>query len=784
MQRTTRRAIMCALVAAAMASALTSPPSAAARTPAKPATTAPEPPMYAPPDKEAQARALDLATRALTGGQGVIERSSGDRFGAPRTVFGAGGLQFLSFPRTYRGLPVYGGEVNFMISRDGRTLHHTTTAQQAEIDVPVTPEIGERQARTIARAASGPDATVRSARLLVHVTGSAPRLAWEVVAEGRSPAGLPAEPHVFVDAAGGKVLEKQDAIKQAVGHSHYNGAPVTIGTAATETGYALRDPSRPGIECGTASAVFEGPDDEWGDGSGTDHETACVDTLFGVQRQWDMLRDWTGRNGIDGQGHGFPAKVGYNMPNATWSGSEVNMGRNLAGTKQTTPLDVVGHEYGHAVYQFSGSGGSGGPGWGAALDESTGDILGAILEHYVGHPAALDEPDYLVGEEMDLFGTGPIRNMYDPARIDGHPGCFTPTPPTDAHPGAGAQNHWFYLLAEGSNPANGNPPSPVCRGGEVRGIGIRKAAAVFVSALQLKTARWSPGEARRATVEVAYGLFGGSCKEAGAVKDAWESVGVSTQPGELIVECEVRFDLLPPAPPGTALYPGDSEWTLIRSQTDHDPAPQLSLTSSGAPAGVTVRHPPYFEVGRPVAVKIETASWAAPGNYPITFTARAIQDVKSVTYLLTILKRPPSLRMRMEPDTLRLDDELTGTATLITEAPDGPPIVVKLSSAGSGWITTAFDRTEITAGESAKVTVTVPPDVRPATGVVHVYANGPVSGSVDLSVLVPPARWRPWTRYAVDAIVAYAGQEYICVKAHTSRPGRVPPKVPALWRLL
>ena len=54
-----------------------------------------------------------------------------------------------------------------------------------------------------------------------------------------------------------------------------------------------------------AGTVFTGPDDVWGNGAGTNLETACVDALYGVQQEWNMLREWLGRSGINGSGGGF-----------------------------------------------------------------------------------------------------------------------------------------------------------------------------------------------------------------------------------------------------------------------------------------------------------------------------------------------------------------------------------------------------------------------------------------------------------------------------------------------
>ncbi len=68
--------------------------------------------------------------------------------------------------------------------------------------------------------------------------------------------------------------------------------------------------------------MLTGTDDVWGNGVGTNIETGCVDALFGVQREWDMLATWFGRNGINGSGGGFPIYIGLNDLNAYWDGTE------------------------------------------------------------------------------------------------------------------------------------------------------------------------------------------------------------------------------------------------------------------------------------------------------------------------------------------------------------------------------------------------------------------------------------------------------------------------------
>ncbi|MER7210288.1 M4 family metallopeptidase [Streptosporangium sp. NPDC000239] len=329
--------------------------------------------------------------------------------------------------------------------------------------------------------------------------------------------------------------EPDSPVQQGVGHSYYNGDPVSLRTAGGPDHYIMSDPTYSGLSCnvGAFGVPLVKSGNDWGDRSPVNQETACVDGMFAAQRYMDMLRDWFGRDGTDGQGRTLPVYLKPDLVGSYLSGW-VALGRNQAGTKWATSLDMVGHEYGLRTFLESGSGWSGSSGGDGqehqGLNESSGDIFATLLEHYVGHPDTLDEPDYLIGEEFDLKGDGPVRNMYNPSRLDGK-NCYTRFT-TDAGP----QNHWFYLLAEGTNPV-GKPSSPVCSGPSVlRGIGIRKAGEIFYRGVQLKTAPWNYAKARAATVQAAATLYPGSCTEVNAVRAAWSAVGVAAKTGEPICD--------------------------------------------------------------------------------------------------------------------------------------------------------------------------------------------------------------------------------------------------------
>ena len=98
-----------------------------------------------------------------------------------------------------------------------------------------------------------------------------------------------------------------------------------------------------------------------------------------------MLRRWLGRNGINGNGGGFPARVGPERRQRLLERQLHQLRPHQANTRQATPIDVVAHEFGHAIFQTT-PGGAGGGNETGGLNESTGDIFGALTEFYANQP--------------------------------------------------------------------------------------------------------------------------------------------------------------------------------------------------------------------------------------------------------------------------------------------------------------------------------------------------------------------------------------------------------------
>ncbi|GAA2404074.1 hypothetical protein GCM10010191_09700 [Actinomadura vinacea] len=520
-----------------------------------PAAGTAAPPAPSPSYKVDRARAAASADRLVASGAARVHVSPKDKIVRRGVTAGAGGLQYVAYDRTHDGLPVRGGD--FVVATDaaGNVLS-TSVVQTAPLSVSTTPKLAAAKAATVSRGRLAKPSRV-SAPVLTVLAEAGGRLVYETVVDGSS-AGANARPsrlHVLVDANDGTVVQQWDEVQDADDDlTYYHGGsqrPSHIDTTASGSTRSMRDPNRPGISCANQSGtVFSGADDVWGNAGGTNMETACADAMRAAAAEFDMSKTWLERNGLNGSGGGWPMRVGLNQANAFWNGSYANFGRNSANTRQATPTDVVAHELGHGIFQNT-PGGSGGSNEKGGLNESTGDIFGALTEWYLKEPRVTeqisgttallnyDPPDYLVGEEVDLVGRGAIRNMYNPSAISNNPNCYSSSVPgMEVHAAAGVQNHWFYLLAEGSNAndaANGRPNSPTCNGSTVTGVGVQKAGRIFMETLNLKTSTWTHGTARRASLQAVLNLVRvgkATCTDFTRTRDAWTAVSVPAASGE------------------------------------------------------------------------------------------------------------------------------------------------------------------------------------------------------------------------------------------------------------
>jgi Zn-dependent metalloprotease len=205
------------------------------------------------------------------------------------------------------------------------------------------------------------------------------------------------------------------------------------------------------------------------------------------------------RDSFDGAGGTMILMVRWqkDMRNAQWDGAETKYGVGFA------TYDIVGHEFTHAVTQYTAgleyqyqSG---------ALNESYSDIFGEMVEEVALGPGA---NDWLIGEGVP---GGPLRDMAHPAN-HGQPENFKDYVLTCAdqggvHTNSGIQNRAFYLLAQA--------------------IGSAKAKQIAYRALsQYLGPKTNFITDRYAWWFSADDLYGKSSPEVAATLKAWADVGV------------------------------------------------------------------------------------------------------------------------------------------------------------------------------------------------------------------------------------------------------------------
>jgi hypothetical protein len=162
-------------------------------------------------------------------------------------------------------------------------------------------------------------------------------------------------------------------------------------------------------------------------------DAAVDEAAGGITATLSLYADAFSRTSYDGQGAQVVLTVHYeqNYDNAFWNGTQLVFGDG-DGTifgRFTKPVDVLGHEFTHAVTQFTAAlEYQDQPG---ALNESVSDCFGMCVKQRVLGQTA-DQADWLVGEGIFLAGVE-ARALRDMA----HPGTAYDDPTLGKDPQVG-----------------------------------------------------------------------------------------------------------------------------------------------------------------------------------------------------------------------------------------------------------------------------------------------------------------------------------------------------------
>ncbi|KUN77647.1 peptidase M4 [Streptomyces bungoensis] len=514
------------------------------------------------------------------------------------------------YERTYAGLPVLGGDlvVHTPPASLAKGTVSTTYNNKHRIKVSSTTATfakaaAETKALKTAKALDATKAKADSARKVIWAGNGTPKLAWETVIGGFQDDGTPSRLHVITDATTGKELYRYQAIETGTGNTQYSGS-VSLSTTLSGSTYQLYDTTRGGHKTYTLNGGTSGTgtlmtdsDDVWGNGSGSNTQTAGADAAYGAQETWDFYKNTFGRSGIKNDGQAAYSRVHYGNAyvNAFWDDTCFCMtyGDGTSNTHALTSLDVAGHEMSHGVTSNTAgldySGESGG------LNEATSDIFGTGVEFYANN--STDVGDYLIGEKIDINGDGsPLRYMDKPSKDGGSADSwYSGVGNLDVHYSSGPANHMFYLLSEGSGSKviNGvTYNSPTSDGVAVTGIGRAKALQIWYKALtSYMTSSTNYAGARTAALNAAGALYGTNSAEYAAVGNAFAGINVGSH-------------ITPPSSGVTVTNPGSQSSVVgtavsLQIQASSSNSGALSYSASGLPAGLSINGSTGLITGTP-----------------------------------------------------------------------------------------------------------------------------------------------------------------------------------------
>lgn len=300
----------------------------------------------------------------------------------------------------------------------------------------------------------------------------------------------------------------------------------------------------------------------------------AYDAHWGAEMCYDYWWNKFAWNGFDGNGGIIHVVTKYkqaNWENAFYSYNAAGLDfmafgdGNPPNASPLTSVDVVGHEFGHAVVQYAVANGTGLPSYTnevGAIDEAFADIWGTCVEFYAkpfssnwlaGEDYTNQAPGYwtsLITPKTGLCGRQPTTYLQDTNRAgltntqQGNwkwaLGYFDyQRPPAGkaanwdnggVHHNNTIGTHWFYLLTVGKSGTND-------KGDEytVEGIGLTKATNIAYRAMQYhlgSAPNWA--SLRAATIEAAKELYATTKNKAvdpcshivQQVMNAWYAVGV------------------------------------------------------------------------------------------------------------------------------------------------------------------------------------------------------------------------------------------------------------------
>jgi len=287
---------------------------------------------------------------------------------------------------------------------------------------------------------------------------------------------------------------------------------VVAAPQSTDTAFAVYD-------AGHGTDLPGTPKRKEGDPETGDQETD--EAYAGVQEILAMYSEVYGRTSFDDKGADVLATVHFDnaYDNAFWNGEQLVFGDGdgVYFQRFTSPVDIIGHEFTHAVTQFTA--GLTYQGQSGALNESMSDVIGISLKQRLAGQSAA-EADWLIGEGIftaTVQGVA-LRSMKDPGSAYDDPNLgkdpqvgsmddYVDTTEDNGgvHTNSGIPNKAFYLAATAMGGNAWDGAGKIWYAALTSGIGADTDFSAFAAAT-VKAAGAVSAEAEKAVTEAWQGV--------------------------------------------------------------------------------------------------------------------------------------------------------------------------------------------------------------------------------------------------------------------------------------
>ncbi|MCQ2325003.1 MAG: M4 family metallopeptidase [Paludibacteraceae bacterium] len=266
----------------------------------------------------------------------------------------------------------------------------------------------------------------------------------------------------------------------------------------------------------------------------------AYDVHWGMEKTYDYYKTTFNMKSVDGKGAQIINLVNPNadiplfkdsgFPNNSCSisvlpGTFVYGMGDLIQFGPLVAIDVMAHEFTHAVTAANAGQNLPGEGEGGALNEAFADMFGCAVER-----SAKGTTDWEVGAEVSLDGSC-MRSLQNPKKSTKN---FQPSPNTykgsfwdpklEVHTNAGVANFWFYLICNGGS---GTIDDKGVEFYSVSAIGFDKAIKIaYQTLLYHVTTESNFSTIRDETLAATKELYGANSNEVIAVTNAWHAVGI------------------------------------------------------------------------------------------------------------------------------------------------------------------------------------------------------------------------------------------------------------------